>query len=278
MAAPIDGFTSPTLKDLRERWWDDEFTEFLVETLRPRAGNRILDVGCGAGLAEVSLGRQHISQVRLVGVDLVLSKVRAALHETRSHNQRVGFAAGDACHLPFLDAVFDSLYSVAVLQHIADADAAVAECARVTAKNGRIVAVEPDNAAGYLFSSIPSGRHAFEVARRFFAAAAEARNDRTNPRIGPNLPAMFTAHGIEPIDVRLFPVSNTRLTPPSPDEWRERQQGVQRELERVSRKDVRELGRELQHALTTYETEASAGPAFVEIQHTMLFATVGQRT
>ena len=148
MAAPIDGFTSPTLKDLRERWWDDEFTEFLVETLRPRAGNRILDVGCGAGLAEVSLGRQHISQVRLVGVDLVLSKVRAALHETRSHNQRVGFAAGDACHLPFLDAVFDSLYSVAVLQHIADADAAVAECARVTAKNGRIVAVEPDNAAG----------------------------------------------------------------------------------------------------------------------------------
>ena len=35
---------------------------------------------------------------------------------------------------------------------------------------------------------------------------------------------------------------------------------------------------ELQHALTTYEAESSAGTPFVEIQHTMLFATVGQRT
>ena len=37
----IDAFVSPTLKHLRERWWDDEFTEFLVETLKPRPGNRI---------------------------------------------------------------------------------------------------------------------------------------------------------------------------------------------------------------------------------------------
>lgn len=279
MTAPIDGFTSATLKDLRERWWNDEFTEFLAETLRPRPGNRILDVGCGTGLAEVSLGRLHISQVRLVGIDRVLSKVQAALQETESHNQRVGFAAADACHLPFRNEVFDSLYCVAVLQHIADAAAAVAECARVTTRNGRIVAVEPDNAAGYLFSSIPSGLLAFDVAKRFFAAAAEARNERTDPRIGPKLPALFAAHGVEPIDVRLFPVSYTRLAPPSPDEWKMRRDAVDRALERVSRKDVRELGRELQHALATYESEAaSAKAAFVEIQHTMLFATVGQKT
>ena len=279
MASPIDGFRSATLKHLREGWWDDEFTEFLAETLRPRSGNRILDVGCGEGLAEVSLGRLYISQVRLVGIDRVVSKVQQALQETKSHNQRVAFAAADACHLPFRDAVFDSLYCVAVLQHIADAHAAVAECARVTAQNGRIVAVEPDNAAGYLFSSVSAGLHAFELARRFFAAAAEARTERTNPRIGPNLPAMFTAHGIEPIDVRLFPVSHTRLAPPSPEEWTERQQAVQRELEHASRKDVRELGRELEHALKTYETAAAAaGTTFVEIQHTMLFATVGQKT
>ena len=89
MTAPIDGFTSATLKHLREGWWTDEFTGFLAETLRPRAGNRILDVGCGEGLAEVSLGRLHISQIRLIGVDLVASKVAAALQETRSHKQRV---------------------------------------------------------------------------------------------------------------------------------------------------------------------------------------------
>ena len=279
MTAPIDGFKSATLKDLRERWWNDDFTEFLAETLRPRPGNRILDVGCGAGLAEVSLGRLHISQIQLLGIDRVLSKVVAALQETRAHNQRVQFAAADACHLPFRDAVFDSLFCVAVLQHSADADTAVAECARVTRQDGRVVAVEPDNAARYLFSSTPAGGHAFDLAKRFFAAAADARSERSDARIGPQLPALFARHGIEPIDVRLFPVSHTRLAPPAPDEWKERRDGVQRELDRVTRKDVRELGRELQHALTTYEAEAAAAAAaFVEIQHTMLFATVGQRT
>ena len=49
-------------------------------------------------------------------------------------------------------------------------------------------------------------------------------------------------------------------------------------LDQVTRKDVRELGRELLLALTTYEAAATAAPAFVEIQHTMLFAAVGQKT
>ena len=71
----FDALTSATLKHLREAWWDDAFTAFLEETLAPRPGNRILDVGCGEGLAEVEIGRLHISQLRLFGVDLVLSKV-----------------------------------------------------------------------------------------------------------------------------------------------------------------------------------------------------------
>ena len=277
MTAPIDGFKSATLSDLRERWWTDDFTEFLAETLRPRPGNRILDVGCGHGLAEVSLGRLHISQVRLVGIDLAVLKVVAALQETKSHNQRVGFAAADACRLPFRDGAFDSLFCVAVLQHIVDAGAAVAEFARATASNGRIVAVEPDNAARYLFSSTRAGANAFDLSRQFFTAATDARGERTDDRIGPKLPALFAAHDIEPIDVRMFPVSHTRLQPPSAEEWKERRDAVQRVVERVTRKDVRELGRELVLALATYEADAAAATVFVEIQHTMLFATVGQK-
>jgi SAM-dependent methyltransferase len=279
MTASIDGFTSATLKDLRERWWTADFTEFLAETLRPRPGNRILDVGCGEGLAEVSLGHLHISQIRLVGIDLVVSKVTAALRETKAHNQRVGFAAADAGRLPFIDGAFDSLFCIAVLQHIVDANAAIAEFARATARNGRIMAVEPDNAARYLFSSVPAGGHAFELAKQFFAAAADARGERTDDRIGPKLTTLFAAHGIETIEVRLFPVSHARLTPPSPDEWKERRDAIQRVTERFNRKDVRELGRELLHALSAYESEAaSAATGFVEIQHTMLFAAVGQKT
>lgn len=147
MSALIDAFTSPTLKHLRERWWDDEFTEFLAETLKPRAGNRILDIGCGEGLPELSIGRLQISQVRLTGIELVLEKIVQARQTLAAHNQRAAFTAGDASHLPFASGAFDAIFCVAVLQHIADVGAAVGEIARSVRMGGRVVAVEPDNTA-----------------------------------------------------------------------------------------------------------------------------------
>src|SRR5919108_1540040 len=110
----IDALTSPTLKHLREHWWNDEFTSFLKETLRPRPGNRILDVGCGTGTAEINIGRLKLSQIRLYGVDLIVHQLLTAKQETAAHNQRARFAAADACNLPFGNESFDSTYCVAV--------------------------------------------------------------------------------------------------------------------------------------------------------------------
>jgi SAM-dependent methyltransferase len=284
MPASIDALTSATLKHLREAWWDHEFTEFLAETLAPRPGNRILDVGCGEGLAEVEIGRLHISQLRLFGIDHIPSKVAAARQETLSHNQRVGFAAADACRLPFKDGCFDSIYSVAVLQHIDALDTAVSEFARVTVSRGRVVAVEPDNTARYGFSSTDAGRRAFELSAQFFVALAHstssgqaaARTDRMP--VGPNLPALFARYGIEPTLVRLFPVSQTFLGPPDPSVWQARRAAVQAALAGAPSDAAAWLGREYLDVLTAYEREANAaGPSFVEIQNTMLFATVGQK-
>jgi SAM-dependent methyltransferase len=278
MTVAIDALTSPTLKHLREAWWDDVFTEFLAETLKPRPGNRILDVGCGEGLGEVAIGRLHISQVRLVGIDLMVSKVQTARQETASHNQRVKFAAADACRLPFRDGVFDSIYSVAVLQHVNDVESAVAEMARVTAPRGRVLAVEPDNSARYAFSSTPAGRRAFELSRAFFNALSGQQSDGRTAAIGPNLPRLFSERGIELIDVRLFPVSQTLLGPPSAGVWESRRTVVERALSAGASDAARWLGRDYLDTLTTYEAEArKAGASFVEIQNTMLFATVGQK-
>ena len=276
MAATIDGLTSATLKHLREDWWDDQFTEFLVETLKPRPGNRILDVGCGEGLAEISIGRLHISQVRLFGVDLMLPKVIEARQATAAHNQRVAFAAADACRLCFTDASFDSIYCVAVLQHVRDVEEAIAEFARVTRPNGRVLAVEPDNTARYFYSPTPAGIRAFELSREFFHAVAVARHDPPVDPIGPKLPALFARHDIEPIDVRLFPVSQATLGVPSDEVWAERRRVVDALTSHTPH--ATELGRRYLDVLDSYESEArDAGPAFVEIQNTMLFATLGQR-
>src|ERR1051326_9610044 len=95
----IDILTASTLKHLRERWWSVEFTDFLRETLQPRAGDRILDVGCGAGTAEVRLGQLGISQMRLFGVDLIGPRVSEAVASARGHKIRARFAPAGVCAL-----------------------------------------------------------------------------------------------------------------------------------------------------------------------------------
>jgi SAM-dependent methyltransferase len=277
MPQPIDALLSPTLKHLREDWWNDEFTEFLTDTLRPRPGNRILDVGCGSGEAEVSISRRHISQIRLYGVDLKVHEAAAAARRAASHNLRARFAAGDAMRLPFADRSFDSTFCVAVLQHVRDVEAAVSEFARVTRPNGRVVGVEPDNTARYWYSSVPSGTATFALATELFAALSRERGESGEQAIGPRLPALFAAHGIEPVLVRLFPVSYSSLGVPPVEVWAARREAVER-MTADAGQAVRQLARDYLAQLEAYRREAgSAGGVFVEIQHTMLFGIVGQR-
>lgn len=278
MTSPLDSLTSPTLKHLRERWWNDAFTQFLAERLRPRPGNRILDVGCGEGLAEVSLSRLQLSQIRLAGVDLVVSKVEQARREAASHNQRVLLAAGDAVRLPFRDGAFDSTFCVAVLQHLTEVESAVAELARVTRPHGRIVAVEPDNAARYVYSSVASGADLFATAQQLFAAIAHAKAERSDAIVGPRMPERFARHGIEPVEVRVFPVSHAWIGAPPAAVWDERRAAMTTAVGQGSDAAVSALASRYFGLFEAYRDDAErAGRAFVEIQSTSLFAAVGQR-
>ena len=278
MIRGIDALTSPTLKNLRTYWWNDAFAEFLEETLRPKPGKQILDVGCGIGTADASLARLRMSQLRLVGVDLSLEHVTTALDAARGMNARVGYACADACRLPFGDGVFDSTFCVAVLQHIRDIGQALAEFVRVTRPGGRILAVEPDNASRYWFSSHPTGMRAFEQARRFFTALSTARREAPPSALGPTLPSLFASSGIEPLSVQVFPVSVSHLGSPPAAVWKTRREVVQALVDTARDDGVRRIGAEYLEAIEQYERDAAAaGPTFVEIQNTMLFATLGRR-
>src|SRR5262245_23009234 len=279
MSRDLDALTSSTLKHLREHWWDDQFTGFLEETLRPRPGRRILDVGCGTGTAEVSLSRLRLSQMHLFGVDLIVDRLRQARAATRGVNARAGYAAADAARLPFLDNTFDSTYCVAVLQHIRDLSGALNEIARVTRAGGRVLVVEPDNSARYWFSSVPSGMEAFDLSRRFFAALGTVRAEAPAVAVGPLVPGMLAAAGIEPVSVRLFPVSVSHLGAPPASLWEARRGAIRDAMAKAPDEALRRLGADYLKAIDQYSKEAaSAGPAFVEIQNTMLFATVGQKS
>jgi SAM-dependent methyltransferase len=278
MSREIDALTSPTLRHLRERWWNDSFTGFLEESLRARPGKRILHVGCGTGTGEISLSRLRLSQIQLFGVDLLVQRLRQAREATRGANARASYAAADACRLPFQTGVFDSAYCVAVLQHIRDIGQALGELARVTKPNGRILVVEPDNAATYWFSSLPSGTEAFDLGRRFFAERAAAREEAAATAVGPQVPGLFAANGIEPGSVQLFPVSVARVGAPPPDVWEGRRKAVQEAIADTPSESLRRLGSDYLKAIDRYAKDAtSAGSTFVEVQNTLLFATAGQR-
>ncbi|MBI2834867.1 MAG: methyltransferase domain-containing protein [Acidobacteria bacterium] len=278
MARDIDALTAATLKHLRDRWWDEAFTSFVRVTLQPRAGNRILDVGCGTGTAEINISRLGLSQVDLCAVDLLYARVREALMATRARNMPVGFAAADACALPFRDGAFDSVFCVAVLQHVRDVSSALREFARVTKPGGRVLVVEPDNSARYWYSASEAGRRAFELGQRFFATLAQSRDDLTDPAVGPKLAGLFPLHGIQPLSVHLFPVSSTRLGAPPPAVWEARREAVRAAFAKAPDEAIRRLGADYVKLLDKYAREAAdAGPSFVEIQNTMLFAAVGQK-
>ena len=88
---------------------------------------------------------------------------------------------------------------------------------------------------------------------------------------------MFARHGIEPVQVRLFPVSHVRLEPPPADVWVARRASVEGPLKDASA-PARAIGEQYLAALEAYEKDAKTeGRVFVEIQNTMLFATVGQK-
>jgi SAM-dependent methyltransferase len=278
MASEIDALTSATLRHLREHWWNDAFTTFLEESLRPRPGKRILHVGCGTGVGEISLSRLRLSQMQLYGVDLLVQRLRQAREATRGVNARANYAAADACRLPFKNAVFDSTYCVAVLQHIRDFGQALAEMARVTKPNGRILVVEPDNTAVYWFSSLPSGVDAFDLGRRFFAERAAARDEPAASAVGPQVPGLFVPNGIEPLSVQLFPVSVAHVGALPAGGWDARRKAVQEAIAETSNESLRRLGSDYLKVIERYAKEAqSAGARFVEIQNTLLFANAGQR-
>jgi ubiquinone/menaquinone biosynthesis C-methylase UbiE len=101
------------------------------EKIRPLAeGRRALEVGCGTGLI---LERTAKVAAEAVGVDIsegMLAHCRAKGLDVR---------LGSATELPFEDDRFDLVYCFKVLAHVPDIRAALAEIARVTRPEGRMV-------------------------------------------------------------------------------------------------------------------------------------------
>jgi arsenite methyltransferase len=102
-------------------------------------GERVLDVGSGAGMDSLVAAQMVGAEGSVTGIDMteeMLGKARAAAAETGFGN--VEFVQGEAEALPFADESFDVVISNGVIDLIPDKDAVYSEIFRVLARGGRI--------------------------------------------------------------------------------------------------------------------------------------------
>ncbi|MHB1214216.1 MAG: class I SAM-dependent methyltransferase [Thiobacillus sp.] len=109
----------------RGRWIGETEYALAARLLAARPGNSLLDVGCGTG---------WFSR-RATADDLVVTGLDPKpdwLDYARAHSSpALSWVEGDARDLPFADASFDRVLSIAALCFIDDERQAVSECVRV---------------------------------------------------------------------------------------------------------------------------------------------------
>ena len=111
----------------------------MMETIAPKAGETILDVGCGSGALDRMLARSTAAGCALTATDLnpFLLREAVALATEEGVAGSITFRQANAERLPFADASFDHAFTVTVLEEC-DAGRALAELRRVVRPGGRV--------------------------------------------------------------------------------------------------------------------------------------------
>ncbi len=110
---------------------------FSLGRLEP--GERVVDLGCGAGTDSLIAAQMVAPGGRVTGIDMtpeMLTKARNAAEELGVEN--VEFVEGEIEHLPFADGRVDVVISNGVIDLVPDKDAVFAEIFRVLRPGGRM--------------------------------------------------------------------------------------------------------------------------------------------
>ena len=159
-------------------------------------GDRVLDVGCGAGDDARALAELVGPTGRVTGVDVSEAMVDQARARSVGRALPVEFRVGDICHLGLPDAAFDAARADRVFHHLDDPGRALDELVRVVRPGGRVVVSDPD------FDTYVVDHPDQELTRRFLTvlAAGVARN----AGVGRHLYALVVDRGL--VDITVAPI------------------------------------------------------------------------
>lgn len=186
---------------LAQTWWDDEGpfwpihklnklrVAYLLEKLcqhfdRDPAGNQpllglnILDVGCGGGILSESMASYG---AEVTGIDVVEKNIAVATLHAREQDLAIDYRLLTASSLADSGAQFDIVLNMEVVEHVADVEAFMMDCSRLTADGGVMFVATINRTpkawlfaivgAEYILRWLPRGTHRWKM----FQKPAEIR-------------------------------------------------------------------------------------------------------
>lgn len=115
----------------------EQMTEQMIRRLRPKSGDRILDVGCGNGTPAFRLAAR--CDVEVVGISVSERQVARANERARREGvaDRVRFELVDAMDLPFQEGSFNGAWAIESMFHMPDKVQVMSGVARVLTPGSR---------------------------------------------------------------------------------------------------------------------------------------------
>ena len=187
---------NPSAPDARLRWSQ------LLTLLAPQSGERILDIGCGRGLAARAIVERVGGRGQVIGIERQINQP-----------EQDGFPVlgADAQALPFPDATFDAVLCVNVLEAVPRRAHALDEMYRVLKPGGRALVAHDD------YESQVYACSDRELGRRIGLAYAQATFTSyatSDGQMGRHLWGLFSAAGFRNPVLSVLPLVNTEYREP----------------------------------------------------------------
>jgi len=104
--------------------------------LKPLAGLRMLDIGCGGGLISEPLARMG---AKVTGIEPKEANLRAAILHAEPQGLDIDYRAATVEELAAAGESFDAVVCLEVVEHVPDVQAFVASCASLVRPGGMLV-------------------------------------------------------------------------------------------------------------------------------------------
>ena len=179
------GYSEPMVNFMAQRAAETHAAFFLPE-LQP--GWRLLDAGCGPGSITLGLAPK-VAPGPVTAVDIEESQFEGAREQAQREGLNLEFRKASVYELPFQNESFDAVFSHALLEHLSDPGAAIAELRRVL-KPGGLIGLRAGDLGGLLIDAASDG-----PVQAFAAYMANQKKDSKDSNVGRKLGRLLRSGG-----------------------------------------------------------------------------------